>query len=112
MTSVVRPGFGPTLPELLGVRPRALRRPALAIGAALVAAGAWLGLWGDGAEHAVVGGPAPFNLTYEGFDRVRRPGALLALERRRGRRVVETLTVRALTLPAYAGAASGVLPLA
>jgi hypothetical protein len=110
---VVQPGFGPTLRELLAPLPRPVR---WATWAALVAAGAaaaWFGLApGRGDEEVVVRGERTFNLAYgDGVARVRVPGTLLALERRRGPLLLDRMTVRSLTLPPYSGAASGVLPI-
>ena len=57
-------------------------------------------------------GVRSFSLAYSApLERVRRPGTLVALERRRGPHVVDVLAVRPLTLPAYRGSASGTLPI-
>jgi hypothetical protein len=114
--TVVRPEFGPTLPELLRAWPRWARVAAWAGLAAVVLLAAWLGLGGASApqEHVVVRGERTFNLAHgSGFARARDPGALLALERRRPADglFLDSYTVRALTLPPYRGAAAGTFPL-
>jgi hypothetical protein len=110
---LVKPAYGPTLPALLAPLPRALRVTAWAGVALAVVAAAWLVLArGGDEEHVVVRASRTFNLAYsERLERVVRPGALLALERRRDGLFLDALTVRALTLPPYGGASSGILPL-
>jgi hypothetical protein len=112
--SVVRPEFGPTLPELLGPRVRALPAPArVALAAAalgVVLLLAWLVLRpGAGRTAAVVREPVAFNLTYtDAMRRVApRAGEQLRLETRSG--APQSLTARALRIPAYRGDVSAEL---
>jgi hypothetical protein len=116
--SVVRPEFGPTLPDLLGPRVRALPRVAqlaLALAAAaVVAVVAWLTLVrpGQGLESVVVRGPVTFNLVYsaDGLQRTPPPaGELLRLRTRSG--PPSSMTVRALRLPPYRGDVTAALTL-
>jgi hypothetical protein len=110
--SVVKPQFGPTLPQLVATLPRARRIAAVALVALLIAGVAVLALReGAGETQAVVRGPATFNLVYgPQLERVSRPGALLALRRERAGLFLDSYVVRPLDLPAYHGAAGGMLP--
>lgn len=112
MTPVVRPEFGPTLPQLLGPRLRALPRPAQALFALLavlvVAVVAWRLLAGEEAENTVVVRSDPaFNFIYRApLQRATPRDGELA-------RVAAGDTffaVRPLRLPAYRGDAAGALP--
>ena len=114
--TLVRPEFGPTLPELLRAWPRAARLAVWGALGVLALAGLWLGLGGaaPAQEHVVVRGERTFNLVHgPGFEQVREPGALLALRRTRPSDglFLDSYTVRPLTLPPYRGAASGTFPL-
>jgi hypothetical protein len=118
VASLVKPEFGPTLPDLLSPLPRALRIGlAVAGAAALLAAGvAVTGVGSASGETAVLvrDGGVVFNLAHGStLERATERGALLALERRRPEDglFVDSFVVRALTVPAYAGLASGTLPL-
>jgi hypothetical protein len=114
--SAVRPEFGPTLPELLGPRIRALPRVlrvALATLAALVVLllAYVLFLRGDGvkAKRAViVRAPIAFNFVYRAPFRKEAPqaGELARVGSRD-----QSFSVRELRLPAYRGDAAGFLPL-
>ena len=115
--SVVRPEFGPTLPELLGPRLRALPRWGRALLAvavlALVAGLAALALKGDDLNTAVVRGPLEFNLVYpDGLERVApEPGELLRLRSPANSPSGDKLfTVRPIRLPAYRDDINGFLP--
>src|SRR4051812_4608744 len=114
--SVVRPEFGPTLPELLGPRigrlPRAARL-ALAVAGALVLVALvyTLFLRGDGvkAKRAViVRSPVAFNFVYRAPFRKQAPQAG---ELARVGSKDQSFSVRELRLPAYRGDAAGFLPL-
>ncbi|HEV2752282.1 MAG TPA: hypothetical protein VGV36_00460, partial [Solirubrobacteraceae bacterium] len=115
MAPVVKPGFGPSAPQLLGRLPRWAQVVFAVLAAALVALAAWWVVAGRnaGEEFTVVPGPVPFNLTWgEEFERVQRDGALLALEHRREDGLfISSFTVRPMTLPPYRGRSSGFLPL-
>jgi len=112
----VKPEFGPALPELLGKR---VRRPRLLVGVllglvALAALGAYLAFGGDDDVRVVHREPGPvFNLRHAPVMKQVPPrsGELLRLEARRGDLFVQSFVVRAVTLPAYAGEASGFLPI-
>jgi hypothetical protein len=115
--SAVRPEFGPSLPELLGPRfralPRAARLALAAIGALVVLVLLWaLLLRGEGAttkkRAVIVRTPVAFNFVY------RRPFAKqapLAGELARVGSKEQSFSVRELKLPAYRGDAAGFLPL-
>ena len=115
--SVVRPEFGPTLPELLGPRVRALPRVAqvvLAALAALVVVAAAALLLRDSRDsrpHAVVEKPIAFNLLYTPpLERVRPRGReVLRLQTRAGASAPQSFAVTPLELPPYRGDATGVL---
>jgi hypothetical protein len=115
--SVVRPEFGPTLPELLGPRIRALPRAgqiALAV-AAGVAVAAILAIVlrdnRDTREHAVVRTPIAYNLVYPPtLERVRPRGReTLRLQTPPGAEAPQSFAVRPLRLPPYRGDAGAVL---
>lgn len=118
MSALVKPEFGPTLPELVGPRLRALPRGAkvaVAAAAALLAAALlWLVfLRDDGRTPIVVRGPFSFNLLYDDarLERVApRAGEALRLQTPASDPDPESFAVRAVRLPAYTGDASGVLP--
>jgi hypothetical protein len=116
--SVVRPEFGPTLPELLGPRWRALPRAlrvALGLAVAVVVLGALAIVYSGGEERheVVVRGAVTFNLVHPStLERVEpRPGELLRLQRRSGTGPVQSYTVSAVRTPAYRGDINGFLPL-
>src|SRR5690242_5857202 len=114
--SAVRPEFGPTLPELLGPRIRALPRAvrlALAALAALVVLLLVYALFfrGEGtkAKRAViVREPVAFNFVYRAPFRKQAPPAG---ELARVGSKDQSFSVRELKLPAYRGDAAGFLPL-
>jgi hypothetical protein len=115
--SVVRPEFGPTLPELLGPRVRALPRAGQAILAALAAlvvlALAFVLLRGDGEQRTtvVVREPIAYNLVYPpAMQQVRPQGReTLRLETAPGAADPQSFAVTPFTLPPYRGDATGVL---
>ena len=108
--SVVRPEYGPTLPELLAPRWRALSRPArvaLAVAALLlVLAVVWLAfLRPSGNLSYVQRHPVAFNFIYS--DPLRLAPAqgdeMVRLEDRQGGRFVQSMTVEPLSVPASSG---------
>jgi hypothetical protein len=115
--SVVRPEFGPTLPELLGPRVRALPRAAqigLAALAALIVVAAAAFLLRDSRDtrpHAVVRAPVAFNLLYpKPLERVKPRGReVLRLRTAPGTAAPQSFAVTPLRLPAYRGDAGAVL---
>lgn len=110
--SVVKPQYGPTLPQIVASLPRPARVAVVALVALLVAGAAILALRLRPDEtHVVVRGPVTFNLTYgPQLQRVSRPGALLALDRDRDGLFLDSYRVRRLDLPPYRGAVGGMLP--
>ena len=115
--SVVRPEFGPTLPELLGPRVHALPRAgqvALAALAAVVVAGlAFAFLRGDAEERTtvVVREPIAYNLVYPpALEKVRPRGReTLRLETAPGAADPQSFAVTPFRLPPYHGNSTGVL---
>jgi len=112
VVSVVKPQYGPTMPELVRTLPRAGRIAVVALVALLVVLAIVVALSSRPDEtNVVVRDPVTFNLTYgPQFERVTQPGALLALRRERGGLFLDSYVVRPLTLPPYRGAAGGLLP--
>ncbi|MCP9490828.1 MAG: hypothetical protein MSC31_13280 [Solirubrobacteraceae bacterium MAG38_C4-C5] len=114
MSTLVRPGLGPSGPDLLRRLPRAVRA-ALAVGAlALAGLVVWWATLGAtaGETWVVVEDPFTFNLTYgDEFERVQGDGALDLERVREDGLFVSSFAVRDLTLPPYEGNAAGVLPL-
>jgi hypothetical protein len=114
--SAVRPEFGPTLPELLGPRLRALPpvvRFGLAalVGFVVVAIFYVLVLRGEGADAkraVVVRSPIAFNFVYRApFEQLAPRAGELA----RVGSATQSFAVRELQLPPYRGDAAGFLPL-
>jgi hypothetical protein len=111
--SVVRPEFGPTLPELLGPRLRALPRAvrlalAAALAALVVLALVLIATRDDGLHGAQVHGQVAFNVQWtSALHRVApHPGELLRLQDRAG---AQSYVVRPLRLAPYQGDTSAVL---
>jgi len=117
--SVVRPEFGPTLPELVGPRVRALPRAAqiaLAVVAALIVVGLLFLLRRDTEDtraHAVVRRPIAYNLVYPpSLERVRpRQGETLRLQTPAGTAAPQSFAVKPFKLPPYHGDSTGILTL-
>jgi hypothetical protein len=118
--SVVRPEFGPTLPELIAPRVRALPRAAqvaLAVLAALVVAGAVFVVVhkkeADQRPQAVVRSPIAFNLLVAPpLQRVAPRGReTLRLQTPAATQAPQTFTVTPYKLPPYHGDPTGVLTL-
>ena len=115
--SVVRPEFGPTLPELLGPRVRALPRAgqvALGALAALVVLALGLALLRGRAEErttVVVREPVAFNLVYPpALERVQPIGReTLRLATPRSAADPQSFAVTPFRMPAYRGDATAVL---
>src|SRR3954447_10189644 len=110
--TVVKPGFGPTLPQLVSGLPRPARLAVVAL-AALLALGATIlvAMLRPDETNVIVRGPVTFNLTYGSqLQRVDRPGALFALRRERNGLFLDSYVVRPLDLPPYPGAVGGMLP--
>jgi len=117
--SVVREEFGPTLPELVGPRVRALPRAAqlvlAAVAALVVVVLALVVLRGteDTRAHAVVRAPIAYNLVYPpSLQRVRaHAGETLRLETPPGTTAPQSFAVKPFTLPPYRGDSTGILTL-
>jgi hypothetical protein len=119
MAGLVLPAHRPTLPELLRPRlarvPRPVRIAAVALGAALVIAIAYLSLRpGAGENEYVQRGSLEFNFRYpDALSRAEpRGGELVRVQQRRDDGLfVQSMAVEALRLPAYRGEVVGLLPL-
>jgi hypothetical protein len=117
--SVVRPEFGPTLPELVGPRIRALPRVAqiaLAAIAVLLVVGLALFVRRDTEDtraHAVVREPIAYNLVYPpSLERVApRAGETLRLQTPAGSAAPQSFAVKPFKLPPYRGDSTGILTL-
>jgi hypothetical protein len=117
--SVVRPEFGPTLPELVGPRIRALPRVAqiaLAAIAVLLVVGLALFVRRDTEDtraHAVVREPIAYNLVYPpSLERVApRAGETLRLQTPAGTAAPQSFAVKPFKLPPYRGDSTGILTL-
>lgn len=108
---VLKPEYGPTLPGLLATRPLPVRVAAAAVALALVVGAIALVVSRPDETAIVVHEPVTFNLAYgPRWEPVRRPGALVALRHDDGRLYLDGYVVRELRLPAYRGAAGGLLP--
>ena len=118
MSSLVRPEFGPTLPELAGPRwrrwPRRVRI-AIAVAAAVIVVAVVL-FARSGAEQRdtiVVRSPLAFNLVYQA-DKLSRitptAGEELRLRSPAATAAPALVTVRAVRLPPYTGDPAGTLP--
>jgi hypothetical protein len=115
--SVVRPEFGPTLPELVGPRIRALPRAAqiaLALLAALAVAALAVLLVDDTQDPfttVVVRKPIEYNLVYPPtLERVRPRGReTLRLQTPPGTEAPQSFAVTPFRLPPYRGDATGLL---
>ncbi|MEA2138554.1 MAG: hypothetical protein QOG56_1704 [Solirubrobacteraceae bacterium] len=112
--TVVKPQYGPTLPQLVRTLPRASQAAVVALAALLIAAAVLLAIRARPDEQNAIVRRAPtptFNLTYgPQLQRVSRPGALFALLRERNGLFLDSYVVRPLELPPYRGAAGGTLP--
>lgn len=109
---VVKPQYGPSLPQIVSGLPRVARVAVVACAALLVAAAVALAVSKRTDEtFLVVREPVTFNLAYgPQLERVSRPGAVLALRREREGLFLDSYVVRALTLKPYRGAVGGTLP--
>lgn len=117
--ATLRPGFGPSLPEVLAPRLRwPVRRVrwVLLVGFALLVLlqGARVLLSGGSglSNDVIVSEPIAFTLGYrDELQRVApRDGELLRLQSRPGGKTVETFTVARLPVPPFRGDQAGILP--
>jgi hypothetical protein len=114
VSTLVKPGFGPTGPDLVRRLPRSVRAALVVAALALAGLVVWWATLGAtaGETWVVVEEPFAFNLTYgEEFERVQGDAALDLERVREDGLFVSSLAVRELTLPPYEGPAGGVLPL-
>lgn len=111
--SAVKPQYGPSLVQMLAPRPLVVRTAAAALAALLVAAVVIVALRSRADETFVLEHqPVTYNLVYgPQFERVQRPGALLALRNTRDGLFLDSYVLRDLSLPPYRGAVGGMLPL-
>jgi hypothetical protein len=116
--SVINAQYGPTLLQLLAPRSLAVRLAAAALALAIVLGAATIAITSRAGETEVlVRKPVTFNLIHgPQWDRVKRPGALVALRHVGTQGRVEGLfldsyTIRDLQLPAYRGSGGGMLPI-
>jgi hypothetical protein len=115
--SVVRPEFGPTLPELVGPRVRALPRAAqvalarAAAGVVVLLAALLFRDTRDTRAHAVVRAPVAYNLVYpHTLVRARPRGPeTLRLQTPPGTKEPQSFAVTPLRLPPYRGDATALL---
>ena len=109
---VIKAEYGPTLPQWLAPRPVGLRIAAACLAVALLVAAVVIALASRPDETAVlIRKPVTFNLIHgPQWERVDRPGALVALRHERNGLFLDSYTVRELTLPPYRGALGGMLP--
>lgn len=111
--SAVQPQYGPTLLQLLAVRPRRQQVAAGAFALLLLFAAIVIALRSRPSERVVLlHKPLTFNFVYDRpLVRVKRPGTLVALREMKGDQFRESYLIRDLRLPAYKGAVGGMLPL-
>jgi hypothetical protein len=111
---VIKAEYGPTLPQLVATRSLAVQVVAATLAVLVVAGAVLVAITSRPDETAVlVRKPLTFNIIYGGqWDRVEAPGTLLAL-RNVGKRglFLDSYAIRDLRLPAYRGAANGMLPI-
>ncbi len=109
---IIKAEYGPTLPQLLAPRPLGVRIAAACAAVALLVAAVVIALTSRPDETAVlVRKPVTFNFIHgPQWERVDRPGALVALRHTRNGLFLDSYTVRELTLPPYRGAVGGMLP--
>lgn len=111
---VIKAEYGPTLMQLLAPRSLAVRLAAAAVALAIVLGAAVIAITSRPEENLVlVREPVTFNLIYGGqWDRVQRPGALVALRNAGARGLfLDSYAIRDLRLPPYRGVVSGALPI-
>jgi len=110
---VIKPEYGPTLLQLLAPRSLAVRVAAAVLALLIVLGAAVIAITSRADDTEVlVREPVTFNLIHgDQWDRVQRPGALVALRNVGARGLfLDSYTVRDLRLPSYRGVAGGMLP--
>jgi hypothetical protein len=109
---VIKAEYGPTLPQLLAVRPLAVRIGAAALAVAIVLAAVVGVLLSRPDETAIlIRKPVTFNFAYgPQFKRHDTPGTLVALRNEQHGLFLDAYRIRDLELPPYRGAVGGLLP--
>ena len=109
---VIKAEYGPTLPQLLAPRSPAVRAAAAAIAVLVVASAIYIVIASRADETAVlIREPVTFNLIHgDEWKPAPQRGALVSLRHERDGLFLDSYAVRDLQLPAYRGAASGMLP--
>jgi len=109
---VIKAEYGPTLPQLLAPRSLAVRIAAAALALAIVVTAIVVAIATRPDETALlVRKPVTFNFVYGSqWARIDAPGTLVALRHSEGGLFLDSFAIRSLTLPAYRGAAGGLLP--
>jgi len=110
----IKAEYGPTLIELLAPRSLLVRATAAVLAVVILGGAVVIALTTRPEENAIlVRERVTFNLIHGGqWDRVARPGALVALRNMNPRGLfLDAYTIRDLTLPPYRGVASGTLPI-
>lgn len=110
--TVVKPQYGPTLPQLVRELPRAQQLAVIAFAVLLIGGAALVAMRARPQEmHVIVRATTTFNLAYgPQLQRVSQPGSLFALRRERDGLFLDSYVVRPLMLPLYSGAVGGMLP--
>ena len=111
---VIKAEYGPTLPQLLAMRPLGVRVAAAAVALLIVLGAALVAIRSRAGETAVlVREPVTFNLVYGAqWERVDRPNTLVALlNTGKNGLFLDAYAVVDLRLPAYRGVAGGMLPI-
>lgn len=110
---VIKAEYGPTLLQLLAPRSLRVRIAAAVLALAILAGAVAIALTARANETAVViREPVTFNFAYgPQWERVHRPGTLVALRHARDGLFLDAYAIRGLALPPYRGAASGTLPI-
>lgn len=110
---MIKAEYGPTLLQLLAPRPLAVRLAAAALALAIVLGAAVIAITSRPDENVVLlREPVTLNFSYgDQWDRVQRPGALVAL-RNVGERglLLNAYAIRDLKLPPYRGVVGGMMP--
>lgn len=110
---MIKAEYGPTLPQLLRTRSLPVRIAATVLALVLLAGAVAIAIASRPDETAVlVRKPLTFNFIYGGeFERVDRPGAIVALRHEEGGLFLDSFAIGDLMLAPYRGAAGGMLPI-
>jgi hypothetical protein len=110
---VIKAEYGPTLLQLLAPRSLAVRIAAALLAVVILAAAVAIALTTrDDDTLVLVRKPITFNFVYgDQWTRADRPGTIVSLRHAQGSLFLDSYVVRDLMLPAYRGAAGGMLPI-